>query len=94
MNGLRYLRHGSNLRTPLSHLKSEEEEEEFINTMTEDEKSEMERFDVNYEQLELAKTVLQDKCNGDISKFRQEYPSDPEECFLMSSRPTLSCREC
>ena len=40
----------------------------------------MERFDVNYEQR-IEKTVLQDKCNGDISKFRQEYPSDPEECF-------------
>ena len=55
--------------------------------MTEDEKSEMERFDVNYEQLNWRRRVLQDKCNGDISKFRQEYPSDPDECFLMSSRP-------
>ena len=66
---------------------SPEEKEDFVNTMTEDEKSEMERFDVNYEQLHWRRRVLQDKCNGDISKFRQEYPSDPEECFLMSSRP-------
>ena len=68
-------------------FKSEDELQDFKDTMTEDEKSEMERFDVNYEQLNWSRRVLQDKCNGDISKFRQEYPSDPDECFLMSSRP-------
>ena len=68
-------------------FKSEDELQDFKDTMTEDEKSEMERFDVNYEQLNWRRRVLQDKCNGDISKFRQEYPSDPDECFLMSSRP-------
>jgi len=61
--------------------------QDFIDTMTEDEKSEMERFDITYENLHWRRRVLQDKCNGDISKFRQEYPSDPDECFLMSSRP-------
>ena len=66
---------------------SEEDKQDFIDTMTEDEKQEMERFDVNYEQLHWRRRVLQDKCNGDLSKFRQEYPSDPDECFLMSSRP-------
>ena len=68
-------------------FKSEDEKQDFIDTMTEDEKQEMERFDVNYEQLHWRRRVLQDKCNGDLSKFRQEYPSDPDECFLMSSRP-------
>ena len=66
---------------------SEEELQDFKNTMTDDEYSEIERFGVNYEQLHWRRRVLQDKCNGDLSKFRQEYPSDPEECFLMSSRP-------
>ena len=66
---------------------SEAELQDFKDTMTDDEKSEMERFGVNYEQLHWRRRVLQDKCNGDISKFRQEYPSDPDECFLMSSRP-------
>tara|TARA_Y100000588_G_scaffold394801_1_gene517383 strand:- start:4274 stop:6025 length:1752 start_codon:yes stop_codon:yes gene_type:complete len=68
-------------------FKSEDELREFKDTMSDDEKSEMERFNVNYEQLHWRRRVLQDKCNGDVSKFRQEYPSDPEECFLMSSRP-------
>lgn len=66
---------------------SEEQLQDFKDTMTDDEHSEMDRFDVNYEQLHWRRRVLQDKCNGDLSKFRQEYPSDPEECFLMSSRP-------
>lgn len=66
---------------------SDSERQDFKETMTEDEKEEMERFDVNLEQLHWRRRVLQDKCNGDLSKFRQEYPSDPEECFLMSSRP-------
>jgi hypothetical protein len=68
-------------------FESEEQLQEFKDTMTDDEFSEMDRFDVNYEQLHWRRRVLQDKCNGDLSKFRQEYPSDPEECFLMSSRP-------
>ena len=68
-------------------FKSEADLKEFKETLTDDEKSEIERFDVTWEQLHWRRRTLQDKCNGDISKFRQEYPSDPEECFLMSSRP-------
>ena len=66
---------------------SDYEKQIFEDSMTDDEKSEIERFDVCLEQLQWRRRVLQDKCNGDVSKFRQEYPSDPEECFLMSSRP-------
>ena len=68
-------------------FKSEEELQDFKDTLTEDEKSEMDRFDVTWENMHWRRRTLQDKCNGDVSKFRQEYPSDPEECFLMSSRP-------
>ena len=71
-------------------FKSDAELQEFKDTMTDDEHSEVERFGVNFEQLNWRRRVLQDKCNGDLSKFRQEYPSDPEECFLMSSRPRFN----
>lgn len=71
---------------------SDSDLQDFKDTMTEDEKEEMERFDVGYEQLHWRRRVLQDKCNGDLSKFRQEYPSDAEECFLMSSRPRFHVR--
>ena len=68
-------------------FKSKVELQDFKDSMTDDEKSEVERFDVTWEQMHWRRRTLQDKCNGDVSKFRQEYPSDPEECFLMSSRP-------
>lgn len=68
-------------------FRNPEELQTFKDTLTDDEESEMERFDVTYENMHWRRRVLQDKCNGDVSKFRQEYPSDPEECFLMSSRP-------
>jgi hypothetical protein len=68
-------------------FKSEDELRDFKDNLTDDEKSEVERFDVTWEQMHWRRRTLRDKCNGDISKFRQEYPSDPEECFLMSSRP-------
>lgn len=71
---------------------SDSDLQDFKDTMTEDEKEEQERFDVGYEQLHWRRRVLQDKCNGDLSKFRQEYPSDAEECFLMSSRPRFHVR--
>jgi hypothetical protein len=66
---------------------SDEQLQDFKDTLTADEISEMERFDVTWEQMHWRRRTLQDKCNGDVAKFRQEYPSDPEECFLMSSRP-------
>lgn len=68
-------------------FKSEAHLKDFKDSLTDDEKSEMDRFDVTWENMHWRRRVLQDKCNGDVSKFRQEYPSDPEECFLMSSRP-------
>jgi hypothetical protein len=68
-------------------FESEAALEEFKNSLTDDELSEIERFDPGWEAMHWRRRTLQDKCNGDISKFRQEYPSDPEECFLMSSRP-------
>jgi len=66
------------------------EREEFEQTMTDDEISERKRFKVSLEQLKWRRRTLRDKCDGDVSKFRQEYPSDPEECFLMSSRPRFN----
>ena len=67
-------------------FKNEDELKEFQDTLTDDEISEIDRFDPGWEAMPETQDS-QDKCNGDISKFRQEYPSDPEECFLMSSRP-------
>ncbi len=42
---------------------------------------------LTYEQLYWRKHTIQNKLNGDIEKFRQEYPSTPEEAFIASGRP-------
>lgn len=56
-------------------------------SLTEDEKLERTRFGVSLEQLNWRRKTLRDKCGGSVDKFRQEYPSDAQECFLKSSRP-------
>jgi signal peptidase I len=68
-------------------FESDADRDEFLRTMSEDEKQEQERYRVSLEQLNWRRRTLRDKCDGNIDKFRQEYPSDPMECFLKSSRP-------
>lgn len=49
-----------------------------------------ERFNLTYEQLNWRKYTIENKCNGDIEIFRQEYPSTPEEAFIASGRPRFN----
>jgi hypothetical protein len=63
---------------------------DFKESLTRDEEDEMKRFDVTWENMHWRRKTLRDKCNGDVNKFRQEYPSDPDECFLLSSRPRFN----
>lgn len=71
-------------------FKSEQEKEEFKQSLDEDETLEMERFGCDLEQMQWRRRTVMDKCGGDVDKFRQEYPSDPIECFLKSSRPKFN----
>lgn len=41
------------------------------------------------EQLRWRRWVLETDCRGDSFVFRQEYPSNAEEAFLTSGRPTF-----
>lgn len=43
-----------------------------------------ERFDLDDEQLQWRRFTIRNDCNGDVRQFRQEYPSVPEEAFLLS----------
>lgn len=45
------------------------------------------KFKITYEQLHWRKWAIANKCFGDIEKFRQEYPSTPDEAFIVSGRP-------
>jgi hypothetical protein len=66
---------------------SREERDTFEETLTEDEMAEMERYGCTLEQMHWRRYTIADKCGGEVAKFRQEYPSDIHECFLLSSRP-------
>lgn len=47
----------------------------------------LENFTLTYEQLNWRKWCIANKCNGDLDKFHQEYPSTPDEAFVASGRP-------
>lgn len=46
--------------------------------------------DLTYEQLNWRKWCVNNKLNGDLEKFRQEYPSSAEEAFIVSGRPAFN----
>lgn len=47
----------------------------------------MQKHDLTLEQLNWRRWAIKNKCHGDETKFRQEYPSTPEEAFITSGRP-------
>lgn len=68
-------------------FKNDREKQEFIATMTDDEVQEQTLYGVNYEQLNWRRNCINTDYEGDVGKFRQEMPSNDEECFLLSSSP-------
>jgi hypothetical protein len=49
-----------------------------------------ETFGLTWEQLNWRKWCIANNLNGDIEKFRQEYPATPDEAFIASGRPQFS----
>lgn len=45
------------------------------------------RFGLTEKQLAWRRWCIRTNCAGDLEKFKQEYPSTPEEAFLLSGRP-------
>jgi hypothetical protein len=43
-------------------------------------------YNLNLDQLNWRRWAIPNKCGGDPDKFRQEYPSNDVECFLLSGR--------
>ena len=54
------------------------------------EKELKERYNLTYEQLNWRRYTINNKCNGDIIKFMQEYPATPEEAFISTGRPVFN----
>jgi len=71
-------------------FRDEEHKKDFEESLSEEEVDEMEKYECGLEQMLWRRRTLMDKCDGDTDKFKQEYPSDPVECFLMSSRPRFN----
>ena len=42
------------------------------------------------EQMNWRKYTINNKCQGDVELFMQEYPSTPEEAFIASGRPVFN----
>lgn len=56
---------------------------------TEAERELAQRFGLDDQQLAWRRWCIANNCGGDEDKFRQEYPSYPEEAFLTSGRPVF-----
>jgi len=67
-----------------------EEREEFGASLTDDERAERELYGVSLEQLNWRRHTIETLYEGDVDKFRQEFPSNDRDCFLLSSRPRFS----
>lgn len=49
-----------------------------------------EKHGLTYEQLNWRRYTLENKCNGELEIFQQEYPSTPDEAFIASGRPRFN----
>lgn len=65
---------------------SEPERQAFESDIDDEEREEQARYKVTLEQLNWRRHTIKNKCQGDANKFRQEYPSNDKECFLLNAR--------
>ena len=56
---------------------------------TDEEREMKERFELDDEQLEWRRWCIKNNCNGEVDKFRQEYPATPDEAFIFSGSPVF-----
>ena len=49
----------------------------------------IEEYGLDDAQIQWRRETIQDECGGDDDMFKQEYPSDDEEAFLVSGRPVF-----
>nr|DAR49000.1 MAG TPA: Terminase large subunit [Caudoviricetes sp.] len=57
--------------------------------LTEEEKQLQSAYNLTLDQLTWRRWCIKTNCSGDVDLFRQEYPSCPEEAFLMTGRPVF-----
>lgn len=60
------------------------------NTIYTEEYELMKNYNITLEQLKWREWCINNNCGGDVEKFHQEYPSNPEEAFISSGRPRFN----
>jgi hypothetical protein len=68
---------------------SEDEKQKLLSTIDQEEIVLRDKLGASLEQLNWRRHTIQNKCGGDVSLFHQEYPSTPEEAFIVSGRPVF-----
>lgn len=61
--------------------------------LTEEEKTLKETYGLDDEQIAWRRWCIANNCGGDTEKFKQEYPSCPEEAFITSGRPVFDTQK-
>lgn len=61
--------------------------DELRETLSDEETELVRRYRLDLEQLAWRRWNIANPCGGDVRKFRQENPSNPDEGFLVSGRP-------
>ena len=56
-------------------------------TLTPDEELEKKKYNLSNEQIMWRRYAISTLCGGDINQFRQEYPGNPEEAFILTGSP-------
>lgn len=60
--------------------------------LSKEEKELKRRFQLTNEQLYWRRITIEDECGGDVELFRQEYPIEAEEAFIVSGNPYFGPR--
>lgn len=63
---------------------------QFQNSLNDDEINIWRQYGLTLEQLYWRRDAIKSKFGGSLDGFKQEYPSNPEEAFLMSGRPRFN----
>lgn len=64
--------------------------EEFEDSLDREEQALIREYGVDFEQLNWRRWTVKEECRGDVEKFRQEYPSNDIEAFIVSGRMVFS----
>ena len=61
--------------------------------LTEEEIALKAKFDLDNDQIMWRRYAIRNLCGNDLDKFRQEYPSTPEEAFIMTGSPVFDLQK-